>query len=378
MGAVSIELPDIEQPVSYVVDDGEAVGPMPLRSIAQSIADGERRSDVLVWWIGATEWIRFNSTEELVALLAVPAFETPEIPEPVELVEEAEPVAPLSRDEPIARVEISPADDLAAIEEVDLREDVAPSPTDVDDLDEIPVSADPVLAQLGARLEALSSATRHSAATSQLDRAGAPAIERPTRLDVEAVIVPEESPSIIRSSTLATTFDGLVRQTVAYERLAEQSNRVSELLARACAASLTRHGYTVDRSTETPGHHHLVFTGGVDTRRVRLDVSPAPSVGDDAQHIFVGMSWGRMAFDIDEAVRVVHRQLPVSSRNPGIISADAELDSGSVFTRIELVWPVEDYVGADFLVDHQALESALDATQQMLETRWYELFIPAE
>lgn len=352
---MSVELPNIEQPISYVVEGGQAVGPMPLRSIADSISTGERPADSLVWWIGSTEWLPFDSCEGLTRLLSATSLETvmPEIPEQVggKLVDLSD--QHQDQDDPIASSRV--------------------------ELDEIKLTHDSVLKSLEARVAALSSATRDSVTSSLLDRAGATPVTRPEHLEELPAIVSESEPSDIRATTLSNTFDGLLRQTVDYERLAEHANRVIELLARACAASLTRHGYGVERNTDFPGHHHLVFTGGVDTRRVRLELTPAPSVAEGGSHfIYVGMAWGRMAFDIDEAVRVVNAELPRTGRAIGVITADAELDTGSVFTRVEMVWPVDDYVADDFTIDHGALEAALDATQHLLEQRWYELFIPAE
>lgn len=64
------ELPNLDEDVSFVVDNGASVGPIAMRLIADSIASGTRAASSLVWWQGATDWIRFDSHPELKALTA--------------------------------------------------------------------------------------------------------------------------------------------------------------------------------------------------------------------------------------------------------------------------------------------------------------------
>ena len=44
------QLPDFDDPVSFVIDESEPVGPMPLGVIVASIRSGDRDPDSLVWW----------------------------------------------------------------------------------------------------------------------------------------------------------------------------------------------------------------------------------------------------------------------------------------------------------------------------------------
>ncbi len=83
-------LPDLDESVSFVVDKGSPVGPIPMRSIIDSIRSGERAPDVLVWWAGATDWVIFSNDPGLLELLqALPATNQPPPPPPVSPDEEA-------------------------------------------------------------------------------------------------------------------------------------------------------------------------------------------------------------------------------------------------------------------------------------------------
>lgn len=450
---MAADLPDIEQSLSYVVDDGEARGPFALTEIARSIAAGERSSESYVWWVGAHEWVAFNSDERLMILLpnlqespestmpAVPVdsvlAEKPEddvaalegepevdvepeadvkveVEVPAVEIDLAETEIPTSEDEdsgfvhaeaveteteteaevlepvvpqmatvpahaasvdPVRTAPVLPKSEIVDEPAIDLR------PVDISEvveLDEISISQDSVLAGVSARLEALTSATRHYQSSMKLDAAGATPVETPEAPETPDIAIDSE-PTDVRTSVFGSEFDAIVRRTAHYQRLAEQSERVRELLSRACAAVISQHGYSVERRTELRGHYFLNFEHGADTRQMRIEITPAPSVGgDEAQYVSMTMTWGRLAFDIDEALETLLGQPPMANAGPGVISIDADLDNGSVSTRINLVMPVDTYIGDDFVIDREALQDALAAVQHALEQRWYELFIPAE
>ena len=447
---MSADLPNTEQSVSYVVDDGEPSGPFALTEIARSIAAGERKPDCYVWWVGAHEWIAFNSDARLMLLLPgsdvgvgaeaempeVPVEsatdETPEVetavsdveaepteitlPAKIDVVEaEAEPVvvepvvvepattafhaAPVESTEdelvddesvPDEPVEIDaletelvesiaePEPVVIAEPEIDLTEEATPAVAEVIELDEISLSENSVLASVSARLEALTSSTRHYQSSMKLDAAEAISVDTIAAPDIPDIVI-EPEPSGTRTSVFGGEFDAIVRRTAQYQRLAEQSERIRELLSRACAAVISQHGYSVERRTELRGHYFLNFEHGLDTRQMRIEITPAPSVsGDESQYVSLAMTWGRLAFDIDEALETLLGQPPMANAGPGVISVDADLDNGSVSTRVNLVLPVDAYIGADFAIDRESLQDALAAIQHALEQRWYELFIPAE
>ncbi len=82
------ELPDLDEDVSFVVDDGTPVGPMTMRQIIVSIRNGQRNPKALVWWADATEWVIFQEHKGLAALLSgLPAGDQPPPPPPMTEVE---------------------------------------------------------------------------------------------------------------------------------------------------------------------------------------------------------------------------------------------------------------------------------------------------
>ena len=384
---MGVELPDLDMSVSFVVDDGEAVGPLSLREIAQTIAAGERSDDAYVWWSGASEWMRFNSEGELVALLAEP----PSVEELL-LGDEEAPVEeePTSNDVVAQADEFDDAGDVErdeaeiVVEEIAVAEDLGPEVIDLtaepDPLDQIPLTESSVLSDVGARLDALASATRHVHNSSKIDSAStSPSLRLVSSEDDVDLREVQGVVSDVRASTLETGFDVMVRRTENHGRLLEQGARVRELLARACGAALSRQGYSVERRNESGGCYFLGFESSLDSRQMNLEISSAASVSDESgHHVHLVLSWGRTTADLDDALQVVHDQLPVADRPLGTISSDAQIDTGLVSTRVELIWSVDDYIDGDFTIDRGQLEASLDATQQALENRWYDLFEPAD
>ena len=65
---VMSELPDLDEDVSFIVEGGASVGPISMRQITESVKTGQRAASSLVWWAGATDWVRFDSRPDLLAL----------------------------------------------------------------------------------------------------------------------------------------------------------------------------------------------------------------------------------------------------------------------------------------------------------------------
>ncbi|RZV40720.1 MAG: DUF4339 domain-containing protein, partial [Acidimicrobiales bacterium] len=92
---MSTELPNLDEPISYAVDNGAQAGPFTMRDIIESVRSGERAQDTYVWWAGEAEWVPFNSVDALRTLAnpseqsVAPEPEEPVAPEAEEPVEEA-------------------------------------------------------------------------------------------------------------------------------------------------------------------------------------------------------------------------------------------------------------------------------------------------
>lgn len=333
---MSSELPEIDNPNCYVVDHGEAVGPLVLREIVSSIAAGTRRQDVFVWWSGASEWVRFNAEPGLLKLL----------------------------DGLGEQVESGPN-----TAEIDLRATTGESGQDDLDLREITVvdhaGAAP-LHVLGERLEALASATRESSASSMLDRVSAPPVTHG-----------ESSRS--RSPNGSTTFDSLVRETISYERLHQQSFRAIELLASGCeraftGRSFTLEGLAVQRGSQTSGRHELVFVSDDGSSQALIMLAPADSVASsNVQHVAVKVRWAERPGSIDDAFTAAGSDVSEPGQF-GVMYSGVDIDDGLAFTSVDLVWPVERFVTSNVEIDQGALNASLEAIERALSQRWNELF----
>ena len=78
------ELPDLDENVAFIVENGASVGPLTMRAIVASVTAGERSSTSLVWWAGATDWVRFEAHSGLREIADLDeAQPEPAQPEPV-------------------------------------------------------------------------------------------------------------------------------------------------------------------------------------------------------------------------------------------------------------------------------------------------------
>lgn len=334
---MSSDLPHIEQNLSYVVDDGEAVGPLPLTEIARSIAAGERQEDAYIWWSGAQDWVLFKSNPELVAMLATAQEALAAAEQPAEVIQE------------VVEVE-GPAEPVVVAENM-------------------------ALTSVSARLNALVSSTRRAQAS------GHPSVTTAGQFaELEEALHPTRtSEALDLREPGDSDFDSMVQQTWSYERLGEHSARARELLAQACVLAMAARGFSVERRTSSHGKYFAVFDSVGDSRSLRLEIRPALSVsGSSSQRVRVAMSLGRKVDDVAGALDVVQGQLPTGERSTGEISSDIELDTCCVSTRVELVWRVDDYVVNDLVMNEPQLDRALNAVYEALDQRWHELFASAD
>lgn len=125
---MSTELPNLDEPISYAVDNGAQSGPFTMRDIVESVRSGERAPDTYVWWAGEEEWVPFNSVDALMTLAnPSPQSITPEPEEPV-----ADPPPPTAADAAVDPTEVELGD--------------SGQPGDVFEIDEAAADADEAVA----------------------------------------------------------------------------------------------------------------------------------------------------------------------------------------------------------------------------------------
>ena len=166
------ELPDFDESVSFIVDNGASVGPLPMREIVASVASGQRSGASLIWWAGATDWCRFDSIPQLVAMSDAPT----EAPSPA-----SSPAEEPSRWDSVSEAPTQ-ANDPAAIEaeepsaEATPNEVVSPEALEVEPLEPVYAVVEPQHAapepEVVAEVEAASTAdiTENEAATALVTR----------------------------------------------------------------------------------------------------------------------------------------------------------------------------------------------------------------
>ncbi len=76
------QLPDLDEPISFAVDNGAQAGPLSMRSIVDSVRSGHRGRDTLIWWAEQPEWVPFSSVPGLLALVEQQPDEAHSDPEP--------------------------------------------------------------------------------------------------------------------------------------------------------------------------------------------------------------------------------------------------------------------------------------------------------
>ena len=163
-------LPDLDDSVSFVVDQGSPVGPIPMRSIIDSIRSGERAPDVLVWWAGATDWVSFSKDPGLVELLQeLPATNQPPPPPEAPLDESRSAEDPDAGEvfpEPEIRTFDVSLGAIASVEVEDLeQDDVVEDFVDADAVDADEPFFDPVVEAEADALLARDSRSMHPSAT---------------------------------------------------------------------------------------------------------------------------------------------------------------------------------------------------------------------
>lgn len=485
------ELPDLDENVSFVVDDGASVGPIAMRQIISSVQNGERDPSSLIWWSGAPDWIRFDASNDLMSFIspsnidhreaARAAIFAPPAQE-VSAVEVIEPVAaetaPAPTDEPVMAATrfpqteeavaqeaphvfepaslspahstpgpalVQPAEAVVASAEsapeveaptadgdafsfslptrvsgespddgeaarpgltglfssgarVDSESAASGAPPSADALDAILV-ARASLESVGARIEALSSATKQSLTPEEI-RSGVDEFAEPVAPSpgaatnsptapvstsgswtaVEAQPDPvepaEDSPSLTEArAELTDRFEEMVAKSVEHQRRIEWVMRVDELLLSACITAIADSGFVAMDLNSRESDHRVLFEHNDDSRRVRLSLAPLENVSQHlGRHVTFGLSWGRDVARADQAFEIVRKHTTDGPVAPGMMTCEADVATSSVLTHVNLILAADDFVKNDYSVDRPSLDSSIAATLHALEMHWLMLF----
>lgn len=383
-------LPALNAPVSFIVQNNEAIGPMPMEHIIAGVRHGEQDAHSLVWWAGAGDWTHFDSHPDLMELVR-----QPESPRPLttEIVEPGD-TAAVAVESPPSLTGLFSA---SAREENGLQGSESAS---TDDAVEAIVSARSVLASAASREKAINQARHHTLAA---------ALSGPAALAEE--LTPDESPvhdvpggrdsaddaedTEVSIVDLATDqkdeasepdrskheehFDELVKKSEEHRRRLEWATRVDEIILSGCIGAITERGYLAMDLSSRETEHQVLFESEKDSRFVMVEIIPLDQVnaaGDSVgRHLEIKMSWGQDVSDVDSAFAVVRSLASDETRKPGKVRAEIDTASSRVFTTVDLIWAADDFVSAAYDVDGDALDDAVAAALHILERRWYKLFI---
>lgn len=260
------------------------------------------------------------------------------------------------------------------------------------------------LESVGARIEALSSATKRSLTPEQIqsgvddsvgpnalpvasDGAGAPnqaarssepAAASGSWTAVEADTAPTaDSHGVDMSSARAELnqrFNEMVAKSVEHQRRIEWITRVDELLLSACITAIADSGFVASDLNSRESDHRVMFNHNDDSRKVRLDLAPLETVSQLGRHVKFGLSWGRDTTDPDRAFEIVRQNTTDGLVPPGVLTCEADMATSSISVHVDLILAADDFVKDDYSVDRPSLDSSIAAALHALETHWHELF----
>lgn len=381
------QLPDFDDPVSFVIDESEPVGPMPLGVIVASIRSGDRDPDSLVWWAAVPEWIPFSQHSQLVAMLDEANATATE----VDAVEEVDAGAKLTG---LFSAPANPAEaaDLLSQPPVEVIESEAAS-SEMTTQVEAPSAAMremSLAAALAGHLtesRALADSNAGSEVGDSDDLGGEPPAtevlepERQTS-DLDGSDDPaselQTEPSAEVDSDLDEQFEEMTRRSEQHQRRLGWETRVDEVIFSACVALIAEGGFVATDLVSREADRRVTFEHGEDDQRLSFEMVPLSQMnpaGDHVgRHMSVGISWGGEVVDIDSAFTVVRTLATDDPASTGEIRADIDVESSIVYTKVELIWAASDFIDDDYAIDRDVVRSWIDATVHALEQRWNQLF----
>jgi hypothetical protein len=250
------------------------------------------------------------------------------------------------------------------------------------------LSARRTLESVGARLDALTTATRRAREPKPI----APAELEPVAMDVETEepavgswqsIEADsfESASVEGATNADERFAEMVALSAVHQRRLDWALRVDELLLSACITTIVDKGFVLlDLETQqTP--QRATFDHHDDSRHIRLELSPMPPVnaaGDPVDRLVkVTMAWTQKVENAHDAFTTVRAEATDDPITPGDIRCEANMVGSSASTIVDLIWGAKDYVHEDHGVDRPELDASVTAMMRVLESRWHELFTRA-
>ena len=368
-GVVTTQIPDLNEEVSFCVDDGTQSGPHSMRSIIDSVRSGERPDDVLVWWSGEAEWLPFNVNTTLMTLMA-------ELP----------PLRSTSQTDGNP-----PAIDPDSAQSTPTEE--ASFPAVGSDVDESNADDD------DHSLSSLFGATAHAApeetSPSQLDKIeetieALSQTETETEIDPDSEAEPDadEDVAIVRADfsfddeQLADHFDMLVSSSQQRREDTNWAREIDRVLASGVTDTFADAGLTLLDASVEDDEQDLRFEEKSDGSRIDVKIRPVQPLDPSGRaDVDIVVSWGQRVPDASIALVALteeRKAVPEGVSETGEIVFEPDVATGFAFAQVEFVIDAQGYVSQDLSVDGESVSLTMTATVQALRAAWQERFETAK
>ncbi len=152
-----------------------------------------------------------------------------------------------------------------------------------------------------------------------------------------------------------------------------QNERMDDLLVGAVIASCVEVGYSLIDLNSDGVHHYLRFEDLPTKQRLIFELKNLTenivSAKVLGRHARVIIGYGQMVDNVRSAWQILKSEFKsgfLDPTEPGVITCDADLDTGYVYAQVPLLLDLDQYFGQGFEVNYGLLQKHIDATKQSL------------
>ncbi len=175
------------------------------------------------------------------------------------------------------------------------------------------------------------------------------------------------------SEELEQVFVSLVKAS--WERYDEifRNERMDDLLVGGVIASCVEAGYLLIDLSSDGVHHYLRFEQLPSKHRLIFELTNLTEDMVSARvlgrHARVVIGYGQMVNNVKAAWQILKAEFKsgfLDATEPGVITCDADLDTGYVYAQVPLLLDLDQYFGQGYQVNYALLQQHLNATAQSL------------
>lgn len=172
---------------------------------------------------------------------------------------------------------------------------------------------------------------------------------------------------------LDAVFASLVESSWAHQAEQELAGHIDEVLLGAVITSTLERGYCLIDLESDGNYHYLRFESLEDQSRVILrlrhltgDLARAKVLGQRANAV---IGYGEKAKNISKVLSDLKTEQKsgfVEGPEPGTLTVEGDVASGYVYAQVGLYLKIDDYVAADYTIDHSRLADHVAAVTHAL------------